>query len=264
MGDNWNSLIPIERSKRGSYGASVFVQDQTSGVLDINFLKQKNTANIIVPTVINARSLTLSAGHGAVIGDVIELASKKDGSLFMQAVVQGVAGDVLTIDTPINLEYMPSQTFVIISTKEMSVDGSATPQVFSVEPLPVQKGDMVRLIVTMTDNVDMDFETFGGLTKLTNGCVLRVNNGDGSYRNIANFKSNGDIQLYSFDADYQTNNGGGVRSFTARMTWGGQSKHGVVVRLDGSIGEKLEIVVQDDLTGLLSMNWIAQGSEVQD
>lgn len=264
MSTNWSGLVPVEQSNRGNYGTSVYVQDQTTGVLDLNFLKQLNETTLAVEPSIDDHDITLAAGHGAAIGNTVELADELDSSIFMQALVLNVVGDVLTIDTPVNYTYKVARTKVVISTRNMNVIGSVvSPQIFSIKPLPNQSGDIVRLICTMTDNVDMDFETFGGLPKLTNGVVIRVNNGDGTYRNIANFKSNGDIALYSFDTSYETNKGGGIRGFTARMTWGGQSKHGVVVRVDGSKGESLEAYIQDDLSGLLSMYWIGQGSEIQ-
>lgn len=255
--------IPVETSERGSRGVAVYVQDQTTGVLDLPFLRQKNLATLAANTVVNSRTITLQAGHNAVVGDTIEIADTTNGSWFIQATILTVAVNTITVATPINRIYTVANSAVVISERTMNVNGSVTPQVFSVDPLPIQEGDIVRLICTMTDNVAMDFETFGGLPKLTNGLVIRVNNGDGTYRIIQNFKSNGDIERYSFDVRYAVNNGGGVRGFSARMTFGGWDKHGVVIRLDGSRGEKLEAVVQDDLTGLLSMDWMAQGSEVQ-
>ena len=255
---------PLETSARGGQAIPVIVQDATTGVLDLPFLRQINTTSIVADTVVNANTLTLAPGHGTVAGNSLEIADLTNGSWFMQSTVLGVAGDVVTIATPINRIYTVANSSVVIANRAMNVVGTAaTPVIYSVDPLPIQSGDIIRLICTMTDNVAMDFEKFGGLAKLTNGVVVRVNNGDGTYRVIQNFKSNGDIERYAFDRQYFENNGGGVRGFSARMTFGGWDKHGVVIRLDGSLGEKLEIVIQDDLRDLLSMGWIAQGSEIQ-
>lgn len=43
-------------------------------------------------------------------------------------------------------------------------------------------------------------------------------------------------------------------------TYGEQSKRGVVIRL--GIGDELQIIVQDNLTGLIALLAIAQGHEV--
>lgn len=254
----------IETSNRGSVGLPVYVQDQTTGVLDLPFLQIISNPTLAVDTVIDSRAITLVAGHGAAVGNIIELSDNTNGSWFMQARILSISTNVLTIDTPINRIYSVGATTAVLSSDIMRVNGSVSPVKFEVKPLSTQKGDIVRLICTITDNADMDFETFGGLPALTNGIVLRVRNQDGTHRNIANFKTNGDIERYSFDTAFEVNNGGGIRSFSARMTWGGQSKHGVVVRLDGSLGESLELIIQDNLTGLASMSWMAQGSELQE
>jgi hypothetical protein len=262
--------LPIEVSARGGRSVAVTLQDQTTGVLDLPFLQAGSAITLAADTVVDDNDITLTAGHGlttvANAGDVIELADNVNGSFFMQCEIVTVVGDVVTLDCPVNRIYTVAGSTVSHSIKGMNVLGSiASPEIFSVEPLVNQSGDMTRIICEIRDNTGMDFETFGGLTALTNGVVIRVNNGDGTFRNLYNFKSNGDIILQSFDHDFATNIGGGTRGFTARITWAGQTKHGVAIRLDGAVGtgEKLEIVIQDDLTGLTRMHWVAQGSELQ-
>jgi len=261
----------IETSARGGVSLGVTLQDQTTGVLDVPFLLSESEPTLAADTVVGLYTVTLSPGHGLInlahpagnIGDILEIADTTNGSFFMQCAIQDITGDVVTVDCPVNRVYTTTESLLSVSHVDMNVDGSVTPVVFSVLPFSVQQGDMVRIIVEMRDNSAMDFETFGGIPELANGCIIRVNNGDGTYRNLYNFKSNGDIIEQCFDHDFFLNNGGNTRGFTARLTWGGQSKHGVVVRLDGSLNESLEFIVQDDLTGLTRMHWTAQGSELQ-
>ena len=258
--------IPIEITDRGGTGVAVFIQDQTTGVLDVPFLFTESTPTLAVDTVINSRIVTLTAGHGlttADAGKVMEVADTTNGSNFMQCEIVSVTGDDVLVDCPVNRIYTTTESLVAVSNKDMNVDGSSTPVIYSVLPFSLQLGDMVRIITDIRDNSSMDFETFGGLPALTNGVVVRVNNGDGTYRNLYNFKSNGDIIEQCFDHQFFLNNGGNIRGFTARLTWGGQSKHGVVIRLNGALFESLEFIIQDDLTGLTRMQWTAQGSEVQ-
>jgi hypothetical protein len=64
----------------------------------------------------------------------------------------------------------------------------------------------------------------------------------------------------------QPKQGNTIKGFTSRLTWGGQSKHGVVIRLDGNLGEELQVLIQDDLVTASAntvFNMIAQGHEVQ-
>ena len=260
---------PLETTARGGTGIPVFVQDQTTGVLDLPFLQDLGAITLAADTVVGSRNITLTAGHGLTTGanarDIIELADSVNGSHFMQTELVTVTGDVILLDSPVNRIYTAASDLVGVSKRQMNVDGSTTPQIFDISPLPQQSGDITRIICELRDTVAMDFETFGGIPALTNGLVLRVNNGDGTYRHIANFKSNGSIIQMCFDHSFATNNGGGTRAFTARLSFAGQEKHGVAVRLDGAVGtgERLELIVQDDLTGLTRMQWMAQGSEVQ-
>ena len=103
----------------------------------------------------------------------------------------------------------------------------------------------------------MDDAQFGGLgVALTNGIVLRVNR-DGVYTNIINVKKNSDFRVFAYDVDYADKAPSGQYGVGVRLTLGGDSKHGTVVRLTS--GEKLELVIQDDLTGLTEFLMAVQG-----
>jgi hypothetical protein len=254
-----------ETSDTGNTAQRVYVQDQTSPVLTVPFLIERSQTTLAVDAVVNSRTVTLTTGHGALVGEILEIADSVAGTNFIQSEILVVAGDVITLDKPVNYPYPAATSLVVVSSDDILVDGSVTPKIFSVLPLSQQSGDMVRIIWEMRSTNTMDFETFGGASSLTNGCVVRVNNGDGTYRNLFNFKSNGDVIEQTFDYDFQVNTGNSVRGFTARLTWGGQSKHGVVIRLDGSKSQSLELVVQDDLTGINNdrFHLTAQGHELQ-
>lgn len=256
-------LEPLETTDRGNTGIPVFLQDQTTGPLDINFLNPVVSPTLATDTTVGLSAVIVADATGLVAGQTLEIADTTNGTYFYTGTILSVVTTTITLDTPINRIYTTAASTMVASSSQMAVDGSTTPVVFSVAPLPLQSGDITRVIVEILDNSEMDFETFGALPALTNGIVMRVNNGDGTYRNLWNFKTNGDIIRQAFDYKFETNNGGGVRSFASRMTWAGQSKHGVAIRLDGALGESLEIIVQDNLTGLNSMQWVAQGSELQ-
>ena len=279
--DGFSPVLPgtefdamIEISDRGTTALGVFVQDQTTPVLTVPFLQTRAPVTLAADAAAGDRAIDLVAGHGTLFGEVIEIA-ETGSSLFMQAEVVdplGVAapgtpvvGDTVTLDQPVNRAYTAAGATVLRSTKDMLVDGSVTSQVFSVLPLPSQAGDMVRILLEMRSTTPMDFTTFGGVPALTNGCVLRINHGDGTFTNLFNFKSNSDFFEQGFDHEFFINNGNNTRGFTARVTWGGQSKHGVVIRLDGELFEALEIVIQDDLeTGANTrFHLTAQGHELQ-
>lgn len=258
-------VSPLETSDRGISGLPIFVQDQTTPVLSIPFLKGRASLTLASDTVIDSRTITLTGGHGVVAGEVIEI-SDSVAIKFMQSDVVSVATDVITLDQPVNRVYTVSGAGVFASSKDLLVDGSVTPQIFSILPLPEQSGDMVRIIMELRGTDDMDFTTFGSVPELTNGCVIRLKNQDGTFMNLFNFKSNSDFFEQGLDhAFLLPKQGGSTRGVVARVTWGGQSKHGVVIRLDGSLSEELQIVIQDDLTAGLNTRFrlTAQGHELQ-
>lgn len=264
--DCWQAAF--ETSDRGTTALGVFVQDQTTPVLTVPFLNGRSALALAVDVVSDGinRDIIVVDATGVIIGDTIEIANPTTRQ-FMQADVTAVISTTITLDQPINQPYTTTNSSLQLSDKNMLVDGSVTPQIFSVLPLPEQSGDMVRIIIEIRGSAGgaMDFTTFGSETSLANGCVIRVNNGDGTYRNLFNFKSNSDYIEQGFDFNFLDPKGGNtIPGFVSRVTWGGQSKHGVVIRLEGSLGQSLEVVIQDDLTvGNTRFHLTAQGHEIQ-
>jgi hypothetical protein len=256
---------PTETDERGNTASVVYVQDQTSKLLDIPFLQERATSTLAAPAATGDITVELTAGHGANVGDTLEVAEAGTEN-FIQAKVLIVATNTITIDQPINQPYAAGET-VVIATDDMRVVASGgAPQIFSILPLPTQKGDMVRIIIAITSSSPQDFETFGSMPSLARGCVLRVKKEDGTFENIFNWKNNGDFIERSFDQDFLINTGNNIRAFFARRTFGGQSKNGVVIRLEGSRNEELQVVIQDDLltaTTNASFRMFAQGHAIQ-
>lgn len=257
---------PLETTERGVTGAAVFIQDQTSPILTIPILIGRASVTLAADTILNDRDITLAGGHGTLVNEIIELADTV-ALKFMQSRVTAVNANVVTLDQPVNRVYLAAgPTVVQRSSDDMLVDGSVTPQIFSILPLPSQSGDMVRINLEIEASTDMDQTTFGGEDALINGCVIRIREEDGNFKNLFNFKSNGDVIAQGFDHSFlQPKTGGATRGFSSQVTWGGQSRHGVVIRLDGSLAERLEVVIQDDLTAGTNTKFkiTAQGHELQ-
>lgn len=252
--------IPIERSERGNEGVAVYVQDQTTEAVGRHFVRTLGSFNILAPTVVNSRSFTASPGHGIVVGDTLEF---DNNVIFMRAITLTVVGDAITMDTPFNHAYQVADTFFRTDIS-LRVNGSVTPVVFKVAPLTGQTIDITRITLIIESANAMDFTQFGSIAKLTNGCVLRVKRADGEYKNLINFKSNGDFIEEASTPLFQDKSGGGGFGFAATLIFAGQQNRGVVIRLDGTRGEQLELIVQDNIsTGLTKFQMRAQGSEIQ-
>ena len=257
----YKQSIPIERSERGNNCVAVYVQDQTTEAVGRHFVRTLGTFNILAPTVVNSRSFTASPGHGIVVGETVEF---DNNVIYMRAIVLTVVGDLITMDTPFNHAYQVSDAFFRASTS-LRVNGSVTPVVFKVAPLTGQTIDITRISLIIESASAMDFTQFGSIAKLLNGCVLRVKRAEGEYKNLINFKSNGDFIEEAVDPVFQGKTGGGGFGFTATLIFAGQQNRGVVIRLDGTLGEQIELIVQDNIsTGLTKFQMRAQGSEIQD
>lgn len=224
------------------------------------------SVELAVTAVRDTYDITVGAGEGATVddGDLIEMFNT---ITFMQAIVLShPSADVLRLDTLVNHAY-PSGSPVNVSTINMAVDGSITPQVFAIKPEPGQRGRFNRIILAMVGTVAMDTGTFGPLGALTRGLLLRVKQADGDYRNLYTVKTNAGFKAVSFDGDFDPNNGQGQRMFTTRLSWGGEDKHGAIIEIDGSGLEaddiEIQMVVQDNLDDatFLALTAVAEGRE---
>lgn len=238
-------------------GVPVNVQDQTSRPIDLRFSRLLNTTTLAADAVVNTYTVTLTAGHGAVAGNTLGLLDSTIDYEVYNAQILVVAGDVLTLDSPISYPFPTATTVALIATSALNVDGSVTPQVFPLTNAFDVPVDITRIILHITDASAMDDALFGGLPALTNGIVFRRNENDGTYTNYWNAKTNGRMGEIAYDARYDSKAPAGVYGFTAMFSYAGQIMHGVAIRI--LEGQAIELVVQDDLTGLLSFTITCQG-----
>lgn len=250
--------VPTEQNG----GVPVNVQDQTTEPLDALFARSISNFSIAIEipasglTALNY-SFTAVAGHGIAPADEILLLDvAADRSFF--AVVINVVLNIITVDRPVDHTFPVTSLGRIVSTN-MNVNGSITPVIYTLRTGSIPT-DIVRFIVNMTDDTAMDFGTFGGIGALTNGLVLRIFNS--FQKTVFCFKTNGEIAQFCFDTLYAPRAPAGSFGFSARITFGGQDKHGVVIRIQND--DVIQWVVQDDLTGLVSLQVAAEGHLVQD
>lgn len=235
----------------------VMLSDPTTAPIDTYFTEEISTFTLNQPTVksgIDTLVYTFVAdtGHGIAVNDEIIL---KDTILdaYFCAEVKDVVGDTITLDRPID-NVFPITSYCSIVNSNMAVDGSVTPRIFSATSL-INPIDFTRFIITMTSPSVMDDGRFGSLVALTKGIVFRVLNG--FCKTIFNFKTNSDIATFCYDVSYSTKAPAGSYGLRARITFSGQEKHGVAIRVGGS--SVLQWIVQDDLTDLTTLRIVGQG-----
>lgn len=243
-------------------GLAVNVQDQHTRALDLRFIQAVGSpTTLTADTTVDSNIVSVTSVAGMAVGQTLVIVNP-DGS-FYNGEITAINTLDLTLDVPLDQVFSTVDTNVISAIHHMNVNGSVTPQVFQIGPVGGATGvdvDITRILGNISDGTAMDDGKFGGIPALTNGCVLRRNNG--VITNIWNVKSNGAIGLLCFDAQYTTKAPSGENGYRFRNTYAGQGKHGVTIRLEA--GDTLELIVQDNLTALTDFQMMAQGHLVDD
>lgn len=208
-------------------------------------------------TITNTYIIEMAAGHGLVTGNEILLAENGSEPRSYNGKIISVATNLLTMDTPIDTVFSAAGAVVIQTTKEMTVDGSTTVQKFDIPNSSDVEFHITRIIIHITDELEMDDSRFGSLLELTRGVIFRQKFNDGSYNNIFNVKNNGEFGELAYDLAYQDAAKHGTYGLHCRMSFGSSGKHGTVLRIGN--GEALELLIQDDLSDLDSFRIMVQG-----
>lgn len=239
----------------------VNVQDQTTPPLILPMAQELGSTTIAANTILSAYTIDVVSAADAVIGRHIRIINSA-ADRYYNGTVLGVTGNTITLDSPIDYIYLIGSE-VTFSNINMNVNGSVTPAVFTLRtgaPSIPTSVDITRLLITCIADSPVDLSLFGDLTALTRGLVFRSTNSE--QRNIFNLKTNLDIASLAYDwTPYtSTNPAQGVDGFASRLTFAGQNKMGVALRICQF--DNLEMLVQDDLRGLTVLNVILEGHSV--
>lgn len=226
----------------------------------VNHLIHRHTA--VSSTVASAANpgdydLILADASSFSNNDLIQIGngSETNNQFFYTVISKSV--NTLTLDAPLDSNVSIGALVEIIEAN-MNVNGAVTPVVFKIEaPLGI-KWHLTRLMISMTMGTAGDLSKFGNLAALSRGVHIRGYIG-GVYRTLTNWKTNEDIHrdFYDFSFDDRAG-GGGIYGLAGRGTF---TRLGVAVPLDSSVSQddRLEVIIQDNLTGLLSFYLNGQG-----
>jgi len=225
---------------------NVNVVDPTSKAGDIFFSQVVGvTSTLASEGTIDTKIFTASVGHGIVAGDQLVIYDDVADRLYIGCViVGGVAGDVITMDTPFNYTY-PIGSFIVRSSRDMVVDGSVTPQIFEVTaPIDIDL-HVTSINISMFTGDVTGLDLFGDRPALLNGVVLRLQNHINV--NYFNVKTNGGFSHIAKDVyTLIAAQGWGTNGIGLNIQYAGNDGHGAVITL--AKGDKLQLIIQDDLT----------------
>ncbi len=241
-------------------GVPVNIQDQTTRPLMVKFNQIQNGTTLAQIAVKGNYDIEVSDSTGFIPGrHVIIFEPATDNFSFYEALA--VVANTITLDTPLDFAYGIG-AFVDGAITNLNQDGSITRQTFGLRgsPSPGEislTADITRLIFKGITTTVASLDLFGDLPKLTRGLVLCKQND--IVENLFNVKDNGELVSIMYDWTFvsATNPAQGVNGFYGRLTFAGQNRIGVAIRL--APGEDLELIIQDDLTGLVVLEIIAEG-----
>lgn len=233
------------------------IQDQHSTAIDFFFRQVLNTITLSSTVTIDTYTCTLVAGHSVTVGDTLVF---KEGTHFFQCQVLVVATNTITVDRPFDFAFTAAATGQRCNVN-MAVDGSVTPVIFFITPANLSLDiDINAIIFHMEDNTAMDSSTFGGITALTRGVVVRSING--IHKCHFNVKSNGEFGHHCSLVEFDQKAPAGAYGIRAVKTFNGQNNDGVSIRLNSATSDQLQIIIQDNLTGLTEFHAVAHGHVV--
>lgn len=234
----------------------VNIQDQHTKIVNLSLHVDSTNTPLRLDANVDDYKIGVQSGHGAVSGSIVLLI---EGSTYYEGTCISSTTDTITLDTPLDSGFASGVCNVIVGVRNLNLNGSSTRVIAHIQSPVGISIDITRMIFYIEDNTSMDDSKFGGVSRLVKGVVLRKKNG--YYQNIFNAKTNGDLALQSYDASYTTAAPAGNYGFRCRRTFSGQEKNGVTIRLDP--GDELELLIQDDLSGLVYFYAIAQGHVVE-
>ena len=144
-----------------------------------------------------------------------------------------------------------------------AVSSNVQGRVFYIQPPAHLNYEVERLIVHIADTANFSADNYGGLgSPLGNGIVVRTSDMNSNVKALTAdpILDNAGWGAYCYDVQY-ISFGSGDNFVQVRWTFG---KSGVPVSLDGATGMRLEVVLQDDFSGLNEHTFQVQGTSVLD
>lgn len=214
------------------------------------------TTTFAVDAPAGSTQITLTSATGFAIGDYLTLVN--GGTEGVKPFITNLVGTVATLDRPLDFSFSIGDSITKTLVSMNVLGGLSTPQSFKISPDAGDIWHITRILMEMTHATAGDNGLFGDIPGLTNGVVIRRYDGlTGTFSTFTIWKTNSDIVTDMYDVTYAARSGGGGAYGTnCRGTF---LATGAVVELNGDNGDYLELLIQDDLTGLASFRVKGQG-----
>lgn len=169
------------------------------------------------------------------------------GSHSGAAVTVDVTGGISISPIPATAIAPQTKFFLNGSAYNMNVNGSVTPQIFTIAPPAGEIWYCEHCTFGLDDGGGCPMTAYGAIAGgITNGVKFDLIKDTTTYE-IRNLKNNGDVSLaFNFAVGTFENGkfGALANGFLAKMVFATN------LGLDGDAGDKLQVTIRDDLTGL--------------
>jgi hypothetical protein len=245
-----------EKVARGGHEIVIPSAHHTPGINRLFHNHLGSPTALAVAAVTGDTTITVDDATGIVNGDALQFGLGLAETSHPR-VVGAPAGNIVQLDRPLdNPHAVGTQIERVNSNMAIAVGGTVnSPVIFTIEPGPKEVWKIARILLAIEAGGAMDDSLFGAAAALTNGVLIRGRY-NGTYRTVTNWKKNGEIGLDVYDRLYTDKAGPGATGLTARGTF---TKVGISPMLDGSTGDRLEVLIQDPMATNTSIEMKAQG-----
>ena len=249
LGTQAPNIYPANKGPHTSTGAKYTgMEARADKILNFYLIERQDDFTIVAaaPSVDDV-AFEADATHTIAIGDMVEM---YEDDVYFQALVTNVAVDTITVDTPIPYAFTVAGCNGFNGPRNAGVDGSGAGGVtYEIAPPSGQVWDITRLTYYIEDSTAaMTHSLFGNIAALTNGVVLRVKRSASKYEVIQNIKANVDLMVDTDGFVIRADMTAADFGLTSVKEFGNEANSGAMIRLDGSLGESLELVVRDDVS----------------
>ena len=260
--DNLDETHSISTSLHGvniSEGAlDVHVKSIHSNMINqtMHFETTTTTLFAVAPTA-QDRTFTVVDSTGFAIGDRIQIENGIVETDYPS--ILNISVNDITINRPLDKSYNITTDGIRKILTNMAVDGSVTPVSFKVvAETSLALTHITRFMFEMTHPTAGDLSKFGSLDPLERGVLVRAfYDRTGEYKTVSSWRTNADIKRDMFNVPFDERAGGqGAFGTTGRWTL---TSAGIVALLEPNGIDFIEILIQDNLTGLDSFTMNAQG-----
>lgn len=231
----------------------VLLQDPENVSVNYYFYQLKGTTKPTQSYTTGSSVINVVSPTGAIQYNVINI---KTPTKFYQGLIKTISGNNITINPKLNFD-ITTDTIIEFGDYNMNKNGSVTPIEYILETPTNASWHLKTMNFSILDQTEMDDAKFGGITALTNGISLEKE--DGITEHYWLVYSNGGFEEQGYTTKYSSKAPAGYYGFNGRKDI--MEVNGTIVKLEN--GEKLKLIVNDDLTGLNKMTFTVNGHIVE-